>query len=149
MVIGDEFWSMTKKVNPEYCCLQVDLNDVENVTNPIEMEKLGLLPSNASDSSFKVTLQEVHIRAKLMDMAAEVNRTFNAVFKSELNLSLLYLKYGEACNEFARLFSASMQPLATQIFWKNVAAVVSLWQHCPSRLIRVLNLRPPAPETNA
>ena len=86
MVIGDEFWSMTKKVNPEYCCLQVDLNDVENVTNPIEKEKLGLLPSNASDSSFKVTLQEVHIRAKLMDMAAEVNRTFNAVFKSELNL---------------------------------------------------------------
>ena len=60
--------------------LQVTLDDVENVSNPIEKEKLGLLPSNASDSRFTVSLQEVHIRARLVDMAAEVNQ--NTIFVS-------------------------------------------------------------------
>lgn len=48
------------------------MTDVENVKDPMDKEKFGLLPSE-SDSQFCAILKEIHIRSKLKDMSAEVS----------------------------------------------------------------------------
>ena len=46
------------------------------------------------------------------------------------NLSWHSLHYAEACNEFAGPIFESLRPGKHSSFWRNVAAVVSRWQHC-------------------
>ena len=65
------------------------------------------------------------------------------------NLSLYSLYYAEACSELAGSISASLRPGNTAPFkemlqrWRAVGNTVS------DMTGRVLNLRPPAPKTNA
>ena len=52
-------------------CQAVEISDVKNVENPLSKVKAGL----QSDSEAPVPLKSVHIRAKLLDLAAQVCRT--------------------------------------------------------------------------
>ena len=77
---------------------------------------------------------------------------FLKLFKSKsIKFFLLYsLYYAESCNEFAGPISASLRPGNTAPFeeisqqWR-----IALAKLCPIWPARDMNLRPPAPETNA
>lgn len=49
--------------------LSTDLHDVQNVRDPVESVKLGLVVENQEGL---VELKSVHVRAKLVDLAAQV-----------------------------------------------------------------------------
>ena len=65
------------------------------------------------------------------------------------NLSLYSLFYAEACNEFAEPFSASMRPGNTAPSKECRSGGEPLATQCPTGPAQDLNLKPPAPETNA
>ena len=70
--------------------------------------------------------------------------------KSKSNLSLYSLNYFEACNEFAVPIFASLRLQATQFFSKKYRSGGELLATlCPIFPAHNLNLRLPAPETNA
>ena len=52
-------------------CLFSDIKDVQNVTDPLSKVKFGLV----SNDDMPVSLDEAHIRARLVDLAGEVNAT--------------------------------------------------------------------------
>ena len=66
------------------------------------------------------------------------------LFKSNLSLYLMY--HAEACNELAGAHSRVIAPGQRSFFRRNVAELAIL---CPIWPARDLNLRSPAPETNA
>ena len=51
-----------------YLSAEIDLHDVQNVTDPLSKVKAGLLGSGDA----AVPLQSVHVRAKLLDLATQV-----------------------------------------------------------------------------
>ena len=72
------------------------------------------------------------------------------IFKSKSNFSLCSLYFHEVCNDFAGPISASLHPGNTAPFFKKCCSGGEpLATLCPMWPARDLNLRPPAPETNA
>lgn len=60
-----------------------DISDVHDVTDPLTKVKAGLV----SNDDTPVTLLEAHIRAKLIDLAGEVNNEIHTLYPVLTNLN--------------------------------------------------------------
>ena len=92
------FLGIVKHTNPLDAHLTVNLSDVKDIVNPLSKVEAGLQAAGAD-----VPLEAVHIRAKLVDLAARVHRLLPCPFSPSLScLSLTPLP----------LFPVPFQPIS-------------------------------------
>jgi len=54
----------------------VSLSDVENVADPMQSLQPGLVSTSTDDNDVCLPLRSVHVRAKLVDLAAQVRANY-------------------------------------------------------------------------
>ena len=97
------FLGIVKHTNPLDAHLTVNLSDVKDIVNPLSKVEAGLQAAGAD-----VPLEAVHIRAKLVDLAARVHRLLPCPFSPSLSCLFSHSSPSDPCS-----FSAHLPPHTT------------------------------------